>query len=60
MYVEYLLHETFGSDPQIVRDRETHFQFMALGWGTFEIPVTVHFEDGSTGATTYMLRFDVP
>jgi tetratricopeptide (TPR) repeat protein len=58
-YVEYTLHETFGAGPQIVRDRETHFRLVMLGWGVFQVPVKVVFEDGSVGETSYMLRFDV-
>ncbi|MFC1960406.1 TIR domain-containing protein [Chloroflexota bacterium] len=57
-YVQYTLHSTFNQPPQIVRDRASGFQLQRLGWGVFEIPVEVHFKDGSRGAMDYMLTFE--
>ncbi len=56
-YVKYTLHETFPVPEQIVRDRTTHFRLVQRGWGTFAVPVEVHFKDGSMGETEYMLTF---
>ena len=43
---------------QTVRDRATGFQLRRVGWGVFEIPVAVHFNDGSVGETNYLLTFE--
>jgi hypothetical protein len=55
--VVYVLHETFESPVRTVRSRENNFRLNAIGWGTFEIPVDVHFIDGSVGELSYELQF---
>jgi hypothetical protein len=55
--VVYVLHETFESPVRTVRSRENNFRLNAIGWGTFAIPVDVHFVDGSVGGLSYQLRF---
>ncbi len=56
-YVQYTLHPTFGSPPQVVRARESRFRLTRRGWGIFRIPIEVHFVDGSVGKTAYRLTF---
>jgi transcription initiation factor IIF auxiliary subunit len=57
--IHYQLHETFNPPQRIVRDSQSQFRLTMQGWGTFEIPVTVVFKDGSTVETSYHLLFDV-
>ena len=56
-YVRYTLHETFSEPVQIVRNREDKFSLTRQGWGTFDIPVEVHFRDGSAALLSYDLTF---
>lgn len=56
-YVQYTLHPSFSSPPQVVRARENRFRLKRRGWGIFRIPIEVHFADGSVGRTAYRLTF---
>jgi len=62
--VEYLLHPTFPDRDRKVCDRGSTpgqaFSLTASGWGTFDIPVTVFFNDGKTQSLTHHLSFDKP
>ncbi|NMO21650.1 hypothetical protein HPC49_49560 [Pyxidicoccus fallax] len=58
--VEYLLHPTFSPRKRQSRDREDPrgpFALSARGWGTFDIPVTVNFKDGSRTTLMHALSF---
>jgi TIR domain/prokaryotic YEATS domain len=57
--VHYKLHETFNPPQRIVRDRQSQFRLTMQGWGTFEIPISLVFKDGSTVETSYHLLFNV-
>jgi TIR domain/prokaryotic YEATS domain len=56
-YVRYELHPTFVNPERIIRDRKSAFQLRLVGWGVFEIPVTIHFKDGSSVQTNHHLQF---
>jgi len=56
-YVQYDLHPTFVNPERIIRDRKSRFLLRFVGWGTFEIPVHIHFKDGSTLSTSHDLQF---
>jgi hypothetical protein len=56
-YVRYELHPTFVNSERIIRDRKTKFQLRLVGWGIFEIPVTIQFKDGSSVETSHHLEF---
>lgn len=56
-YVQYQLHPTFSNPTRIMRDRESNFRLNSLGWGTFNIPIEIHFVDGSVGRMEYELSF---
>lgn len=62
--VEYLLHPTFPNRDRRVCQRGSTpgqaFPLTANGWGTFDIPVTVIFNNGKTQSLTHHLRFDSP
>jgi hypothetical protein len=58
-FVEYQLHPTFSPQIQIVRARKTNFRLLMVGWGTFEIPIHIHFKDGTVGHTKYELTFEL-
>lgn len=57
--VHYELHPSFKPPQRIVRDRQSQFRLSMGGWGTFEIPVTIVFKDGSKVETSHHLLFDV-
>lgn len=56
-YVQYDLHPTFVNPERIIRDRKSNFLLHFVGWGTFEIPVHIHFKDGSVLETSHDLQF---
>jgi hypothetical protein len=56
-YVQYQLHPSFESPQRIVRNRQSQFRLTMIGWGTFTIPVEIHFKDGSVARTSYALEF---
>lgn len=56
-YVQYQLHPTFANPIQIVRARATRFRLSGQSWGTFPIPIEIHFKDGTVGNMEYMLTF---
>jgi len=56
-YVRYELHPTFVNPERIIRDRKSKFQLRLVGWGIFEIPVTIQFKDGSSIQTSHHLEF---
>ena len=56
-YVRYELHPTFVNPERIIRDRKSKFQLRLVGWGIFEIPVTIQFKDGSSVQTSHHLEF---
>jgi transcription initiation factor IIF auxiliary subunit len=62
--VEYLLHPTFPNRDRMVCDRgqtaDQPFSLTANGWGVFDIPVKVIFNDGHSESMTHHLRFDAP
>jgi transcription initiation factor IIF auxiliary subunit len=58
--VEYLLHPSF--EPRRVQSRERQtpqgpFAITRVGWGTFQIPITVTFTDGTQWSLTHRLSF---
>lgn len=54
--VVFELHETFR-DP-IVEVQQPPFQLTRLGWGTFEVMITLHMKDGRELKVDHMLSFD--
>lgn len=56
-YVQYDLHPTYENPERIVRDKKSNFRLRLIGWGTFEIPVHIHFKDGSVLETVHELQF---
>jgi len=56
-FVRYELHPTFVNPERIVRDRKSQFQLRLVGWGIFEIPITIQFKDGSSVKTSHHLEF---
>ena len=56
-YVRYELHPTFVNPERIIRDRKSQFQLRLVGWGIFEIPITIQFKDGSSVQTSHHLEF---
>ena len=57
-FVKYTLHETFPKPLQIIRNRRTNFRLDGRAWGTFPIPVEIHFEDGTVGHGVHELHFE--
>jgi hypothetical protein len=55
-FVKYTLHPTFAQPERVVRDRASAFELSAVGWGRFDIPVEVHFIDGTLAVFTYELQ----
>ncbi len=55
--VHYELHPTFKNPNAIVRDRKSHFRLKFVGWGTFDVGVTIYFNDGSYITTEHALSF---
>jgi hypothetical protein len=62
--VEYLLHPTFPNRDRMVCERgqtaDQPFPLTGNGWGVFDIPVKVIFNDGHSESLTHHLRFDAP
>lgn len=56
-YVQYELHPTYQSPVRIIRDRKSQFLLHIVGWGTFNIPINIHFKDGSSLSTHTELQF---
>ncbi len=56
-FVRYELHPTFVNPERIIRDRKSKFQLRLVGWGIFEIPITIQFKDGSSVQTSHHLEF---
>ena len=59
-YVEYTLHPSFRSPPQIVKHRGTGpyaFSLSASGWGTFNIKIRVFLKNGHVQHLSHFLRF---
>ena len=54
-YVTYYLHPSFPVPVQTVFDRRSKFALDALGWGSFNISMTIFFKDGSEAAEKYLL-----
>lgn len=54
--VIFELHETFR-DP-VVEVQQPPFQLTRLGWGTFEVKITLHMKDGREFKVDHMLSFD--
>lgn len=43
--VRFGLHETFGMDYMDVKaNHDGKFEMSFTGWGTFDIPITIHFK----------------
>lgn len=55
--VEYHLHPTFHNPHRVVDDPEGGFALDIWSWGEFEIPVTLHFQDGSEREIVYPLAY---
>ena len=55
-HVAYQLHPTFQAPLRIIRNRDGRFRLNMVGWGTFEIPVEIHFKDGSIVRTSHQLQ----
>ncbi|MFN8373111.1 MAG: TIR domain-containing protein [Anaerolineae bacterium] len=58
-YVVYELHHTFVQPTRTIRDRASNFSLTMIGWGIFDIPVTIYFKDGSHVETSYSLTFEL-
>lgn len=56
-YVQYNLHPTFPNPERIIRDKKSNFRLKFVGWGIFEIPITIEFKDGSSIQTRHDLTF---
>lgn len=59
--VEYRLHPTFPNPIQkvtLLGNPERPFGLTAIGWGVFEVGITVTFRDGRLMRLTHMLVFD--
>lgn len=56
-YVQYELHHSFNNPMRIIRDRKSRFLLRFVGWGTFDIPITIQFNDGSQITTHHELQF---
>jgi transcription initiation factor IIF auxiliary subunit len=59
--VQYELHESFPNRIRQVCDRGTNpnqpFPLTANGWGVFQIPVTITFNDGHVEKLSHSLHF---
>ena len=53
--VTYLLHPTFINPLRIVKDRENKFELGSIGWGEFDIEITIKFKNGNETVQTYPL-----
>lgn len=53
--VTYLLHPTFVNPLRVIKDRENNFELISIGWGEFDIEITIKFKDGNTRKQTYNL-----
>ena len=56
--VVFKLHETFR-DP-VVEVTAAPFELKRFGWGTFEVKVVIHLQDGREVETSHMLSFEKP
>jgi hypothetical protein len=54
-YVTYYLHPSFPVPVQTIFDRRSKFALEALGWGSFDMSMTIFFKDGSEVAEKYYL-----
>lgn len=55
--VEYELHSTFRNPRRVVNNSDHGFALDIWTWGEFDIPVTLHFRDGSTEQVVYPLTY---
>lgn len=58
--VEYRLHETFPNPIRTVEDRDSQFSLTGVGWGEFDIFITIYLKDGKEVHTKYYLDLDKP
>lgn len=61
--VEYTLHPTYPAPNQKIcknRDPKHPFGLRSNGWGTFEIPIRVVFQNGRTYSLKHKLQFEAP
>jgi hypothetical protein len=54
-HITYHLHETFRPNVVDLGDGE---ELGRTGWGYFDIPITMHFVDGSVASFTFKMNFD--
>lgn len=57
--IEYVLHSSFKNKHRTSSNREGNFRIEILTWGTFEIKITVHKTDGSSGDFTWDMKKNI-
>jgi transcription initiation factor IIF auxiliary subunit len=53
--VTYLLHPTFVNPLRVIKDRKNKFELVSIGWGEFDIDITIKFKEGKETKQTYYL-----
>ena len=56
--VVYHLHPTFNSPIVETTSSHDHFQIQRSGYGTFDVKIDVHFQDGDKKTFSHTLTFD--
>lgn len=54
--VTYLLHPTFINPLRIIEDRKDKFELTSIGWGEFDIQITIKFKEGVETKQKYHLN----
>jgi transcription initiation factor IIF auxiliary subunit len=58
--VVYILHPTFPSPVQEVKNRASKFRLQTAGWGVFLIRATVKHKDGRKTLLKHFLQLEYP
>jgi len=56
--VTYLLHPTFVNPLRVIKDRENKFELVSIGWGEFEIEITIKFKEGNETKQVYSVDLE--
>src|SRR5215216_5304556 len=56
--VEYVLHPTFPNPVREISDRTHCFVLQSEAWGTFDIDISVFFENGRIEQTDYRVKLE--
>lgn len=56
--VTYLLHPTFVNPLRIIENKEHKFELISIGWGEFNIQITIKFKDGTEKEQKYYLKLN--